>query len=218
MTAADPPPRLSFAATLAFELSLGGLAWLLAWLLGMPLGLDQPAVARPLAEGMAAATPLAAALVVIDRLALPGFAALKQLVRRFVVPLFQGFALWQLLLVSLAAGWGEELLFRGVLQPWLARWTGSLALGVLLASLLFGAVHALSRSYFVLTVVMGGYFGGLAIASASLWSPIAAHAAYDFFALVYLRQSQPPLSGEDPLHHERAGGARRLDAHDQGSS
>jgi membrane protease YdiL (CAAX protease family) len=35
----------------------------------------------------------------------------------------------------------EEFIFRGLLQPWIAQWTSSAALGILISALLFGSVH-----------------------------------------------------------------------------
>ena len=35
----------------------------------------------------------------------------------------------------------EEFIFRGLLQPWIERWTSSAAAGVILSSILFGCVH-----------------------------------------------------------------------------
>jgi len=35
----------------------------------------------------------------------------------------------------------EEFLFRGLLQPWLSKWTSSPVAGLILSSLLFGSVH-----------------------------------------------------------------------------
>lgn len=183
-----PPSRLAppFAIVLAFEAGLGLAAIALAWAVGMPLAMGErePIVAAAL--GLAAALPMIGCLVVVDCLSLAWLDPLKRLVRRWVLPLFREYQWWQLLLVSLAAGWGEELLFRGVLQPWVARFTDSRVAGVMIVALLFGAVHALSRSYLIAATGMGIYFGWLAIACQSLIAPIVTHAIYDFAALVYL--------------------------------
>ena len=44
--------------------------------------------------------------------------------------------------------------------------------------------------YAVLAVLAGVYFGLLLMLTGSLWTPIVAHAAYDFIALVYLLRPQ----------------------------
>lgn len=189
-------PRPSFGQVFLFEASLGLLALVLAPLLNTPLATGEESLA-PLTLGIAAALPLVAGLILADRLSLGPLKPLQRLVRRWVLPLFRDYQVWQLLLVSLAAGIGEELLFRGLLQPWLARLTNSPVAGLAIASLLFGAAHALSKSYFVLASGIGFYFGWLATASHSLLAPIAAHATYDFAALVYLLWTHAELADDN---------------------
>lgn len=84
---------------------------------------------------------------------------------------------------------GEEALFRGWLQPYLiaklGAWTGApdtlgvTALGVLLASVIFGLVHFPSqpelRPWTVFAVLIGVAFGALAAWSGSLAAPVLAH-------------------------------------------
>ena len=94
----------------------------------------------------------------------------------------------QFALIALLAGVGEELLFRGVIQSKLSQWT-SPAAGLILASLLFGAAHALSRLYFLLATVIGLYLGWFAQYFGELVTPIVAHSLYDFLALVYLSKT-----------------------------
>ncbi|MEJ2688634.1 MAG: CPBP family intramembrane metalloprotease [Deltaproteobacteria bacterium] len=76
--------------------------------------------------------------------------------------------------ISVLAGFSEELLFRGFLQP---LW------GIVVASLIFGALHAATFGYFILATLMGFYLGGLLHYSGDLLVPISVHALYDVFAL-----------------------------------
>jgi len=87
-----------------------------------------------------------------------------------------------LALLAALAGAAEEVLFRGVLQVWLAR---SLPAGValLVAAALFGAAHSLTRAYAVLAAVGGVYLGVLFWLQGNLLIPIVAHAVYDLIAL-----------------------------------
>jgi membrane protease YdiL (CAAX protease family) len=64
----------------------------------------------------------------------------------------------------------------------------------------FGVCHWLNRTYAVLATLMGVYFGLLLVWTGNLWTPILAHAVYDFVALVVLgwaenRISEPAKSG-----------------------
>ena len=53
------------------------------------------------------------------------------------------------------------------------------------ASLVFGLAHSISWTYIVLATLIGFYFGWLFWISGNLLVPIATHAFYDFYALVY---------------------------------
>lgn len=106
-----------------------------------------------------------------------------------------GSANWlDLALVSLLAGLGEELLFRGVLQVPIGEWVGGPAgpwVGLIFASALFGMAHAVTRLYAILATLIGLYLGLLWIFSENLLVPITAHAVYDFLALLYLIWKKP---------------------------
>jgi membrane protease YdiL (CAAX protease family) len=79
-----------------------------------------------------------------------------------------------LLATAVAPGFGEELLFRGLLQRGLARRAGAWAIP--LAGLAFAVVHedrVLSPAAFAL----GCYLGGLAWLTGSTWTAIVCHVA-----------------------------------------
>lgn len=110
-----------------------------------------------------------------------------------VCTLFERSTVLDLFLISLGAGISEEALFRGVLQPLLARLTGPL-LAVLLVGLLFGLVHFLSTTYFLFVSALGVGFGYVFLTTGNLLILIVAHFLYDFLALVYgvkLRRLKP---------------------------
>ena len=83
-----------------------------------------------------------------------------------------------IVLLSAAAGIGEELFFRGMLQSYI---------GVIAAAVVFGLLHALTPAYFVLATVIGIYFGLIYESTNNLLIPMVGHAAYDIFALYLLR-------------------------------
>jgi len=88
----------------------------------------------------------------------------------------------KILFVALAAGVGEELLFRGVLQKWLIGHS-SVVLGILVASIVFGLMHAMAFVYFLLTFVIGLLFGYVYHVTDSLMLVMIWHAVYDVFAI-----------------------------------
>ena len=139
--------------------------------------------------GVAATTPMLAAALVIERVRWKPFRNLRSLVTKLVVPVFDNVSVAALAVVSLFAGLGEELLFRGVLldaprQWWDGPFIESLAL--VASSILFGLVHPFSRTYVVLATLIGAYLGLLLIITDSLLPPIIAHALYDFIILTYV--------------------------------
>jgi membrane protease YdiL (CAAX protease family) len=102
-----------------------------------------------------------------------------------------------LALVSISAGVGEELLFRGFLQAAIADWTNPwIALAI--ASLLFGLAHFITPMYAVLATLLGAYLGGLWLACDNLLAPIVTHALYDFLALVYLLRRPRRVRSQTP--------------------
>ena len=125
--------------------------------------------------------------------------------------IFQGWNIFQLAMISLAAGMGEELFFRGFLQPLLIQQTSSISLlggewifidllgnifrsegelyGLLFTSLIFGLMHPLTPLYMIFAVLGGFVFGWSFLFFENLLVPISAHFLYDFVALYVLRRS-----------------------------
>ncbi|BBO31702.1 CPBP family intramembrane glutamic endopeptidase [Lacipirellula parvula] len=180
----------------AFEAGLGVLGILLCWWFEIPLRERLAVSWNAAGRSVVAVIPMAVLLVVAMRSSWRPLAELRRQVAAMVGVCFSGAAVWELALLSLAAGLGEELLFRGALQPLAARWWGP-AIGLVVASLLFGAVHAASVTYFVLATGVGAYLGWLAQASEELVTPIVVHAVYDFAALVWLLRVVRDDAGRD---------------------
>lgn len=109
--------------------------------------------------------------------------------RRFLRILFHNARPGAIVLVSALAGIGEELLFRGVIQAGVADYW-SPTVGIVVASLLFAAAHAISLAYLALAALMGLYLGLLYHWTGNLLVPIIVHALYDWIAIhFYLRRS-----------------------------
>ncbi len=85
-----------------------------------------------------------------------------------------GGLLFNLLMIAVLPAFGEELLFRGVIQEILTRWTRSAHWGIWLSAALFSALH-MQFYGFVPRMLLAGMFGYLLVWSGSLWLPILAH-------------------------------------------
>jgi membrane protease YdiL (CAAX protease family) len=136
--------------------------------------------------GAAAALPLFAGFLAAQRAPLGPLRRLRRFAEEVVRPLLAPCSVIDLLGISVLAGLGEELLFRGVMQGVLARWLNVWpALAV--TSVLFGLMHAVTLSYAVLATLAGLYLGAVwQFADKNLLAAIVAHALYDFLALLWL--------------------------------
>lgn len=168
-----------------------GLGWLLKQppLESISFESDQlPSLGWAVLAGIVATLPLVIGLLLMDRLSLGPFRNIASTVDELLVPLFRNATALDLLAVSIAAGLGEEMLFRGFLQVWVANHTGAefgLYIGLGVASLVFGLCHFVTPMYAMLAGLVGIYLGWLFIVSENLVAPIVCHAAYDFVALLY---------------------------------
>jgi membrane protease YdiL (CAAX protease family) len=164
---------------------------LLACLIGAALGRApwQSIQWRPDAAiaAVIATLPLLLALAWLVQSRWPPLARLTEIVARLVTDVFAGASWLELGVISLLAGIGEELMFRGLVQDLIASAWGPWA-GLLLASLLFGLAHPISVTYAIVAAMMGLYLGCLYVSSGNLLVPIITHALYDFLALVWLNR------------------------------
>lgn len=146
-------------------------------------------------------------IVAIEPLALIGWSAALTALGLLTILVFRQVAIWarlpdspllrQLLptdgrergvfaLLSLAAGTGEELAYRGYAIPLLVPITGTGG-AVVLTSAVFGVVHGYQGPLGVLrTGLMGGILAWGFLASGSLWPAIVAHTAIDLIAGIAL--------------------------------
>ena len=89
-------------------------------------------------------------------------------------------------LLSVAAGTGEELAYRGYVIPVLAPLLGVTGAAIL-STAVFGVVHAYQGPLgIVRTGLMGGVLAWGFLASGSLWPPILAHTLIDLVAGITL--------------------------------
>lgn len=108
------------------------------------------------------------------------------LIRDLFVPILGHATLAEIASLSVLPGLGEELLFRGTIQP---------EIGLIGASLVFGILHSgFSREllpYGAWATVVGAVLGGLYLATGSLWGCIVAHALINAMGALWLRSQAP---------------------------
>jgi membrane protease YdiL (CAAX protease family) len=135
--------------------------------------------------GLVATLPMVALLLWCLRTTWGPMRRLVALVEERLGPHLASASPGAILLLAALAGIGEELLFRGVIQVWLAD-RFPLWLAVAGASLLFGVGHWLSAAYAALAAGIGAYLGVVFLLTGNLLAPIVAHAGYDVVALLVL--------------------------------
>lgn len=154
-----------------FYAVMGALAW--AWrggVRGEPIftapGATEP---WPLAESVALGVALGALVIAMSAVWttwLPTGRALARFLGETIGHIGPG----QGLALAIASGLGEELLFRGALQP---------EVGLVIASVVFGAMHVVPRWPLLLwglyAVAVGLAFGLAFEWTGSLWAPVIAH-------------------------------------------
>lgn len=175
----------------------GGLI-VVAYLLGWWLEIDPLAAfslrADALALGLLGTLLLMIFFGIFYRLPMPEFQKIKRLLIDTLGGVLSSCRWYELAYVAILAGIGEEILFRGVLQPWMEEIWGRFP-ALLVSNLLFGLAHSVTPLYAVLAALTGLYLGWILDAGGerNLLVPIVVHTAYDlaaFFILVAAYRSE----------------------------
>ena len=124
-------------------------------------------------------------IVVSTRVMVARFSWARNL-HRELRPIARGMSLTGIACLALMSALGEELLFRGLLQPWL---------GVVGQAVLFGLAHQIrgpSRWVWVAWATLVGLaLGAMFQLTGSLVGPIVAHAVVNCLNLLYLKTHDP---------------------------
>lgn len=185
----SPAARLTVVA-LATQAGLGavGLAAAAAARVPVRWGLDRPLTGA--VAGLTVAVLLAAANYRWLHAPTGVFTRVRRAVDEMFVPAFASLSPPQVVVVSVAAGVGEELFFRGWLQA---------AVGWVPASVAFGLAHIAGPrmlAFGVWATAMGLVLGGLSMVTGGLLAPMTAHACYDVLAFRYLGAAARRRAGE----------------------
>ncbi len=187
-------PWSTLGSIVGFEMALAVLALILAAWIGIDLTARMVFDVPTLNWAVITTLPLIGVMVTLTQSNWAWVKTLNEPVETYMRPLLKDLPPGGLLLVAVAAGTGEELLFRGVIQQGLSDWAGP-ALGLITASVLFGFAHALNRYYVLVTMVMGVYLGLLYQASQNIVLVMLVHALYDWVVLRLFLLKPPANKG-----------------------
>jgi membrane protease YdiL (CAAX protease family) len=149
------------------------------------------------ALGLAGAAGLA--LLVIGGLAVPWkpVRSFRSLIEGQMFPLLAASTYPDRIGIALMAGFCEELLFRGAIQPGLALTPAGPWGALVITSVLFGALHGLSVAYFLLAFGISMLLGWFYLATDNLLGPMLLHGVYDLIILLALIPYEPVEESED---------------------
>jgi len=95
-----------------------------------------------------------------------------------------GGALINIFVIALLPAFGEEFLFRGLLQRIFTDWTKNKHVAIIICAALFSALH-IQFYGFVPRFLLGLFFGYLLVWSGTLWLPIIAHFINNATAVIF---------------------------------
>jgi membrane protease YdiL (CAAX protease family) len=171
--------------------------WFEASLIIVALILGEIADINPIAQlyfsetavlvGLLGTVPLFMLFLSMQYLPQKSLVIIKDLLMKTLAPSLQQRHWTDLLLLATIAGISEELLFRGVIQPWITVSWG-LTAGLWVSNIIFGLVHAITPMYALLVTLVGVYLSlSMTVGGENnLLIPIIIHSLYDFLAFIAL--------------------------------
>ncbi len=203
-SADTPSPEKLLVSALVFQGGLALLGILAGWLFGFHdrsqslIDIEWESVLRPaLVWGILGTIPMLGYLALAHYCPIGPIKHVRKVVDEKLAPLLKGSTLLQMIFLSLLAGVTEEILFRWCLQGGLTEIIpirSSWIVGLLVASIVFGAMHCINLSYALITTMVGLYLGGLMLWSGTWLAPAIAHALFDFVALFYITRVMPSIN------------------------
>jgi membrane protease YdiL (CAAX protease family) len=181
-----------------FEASLIVVAIVLGWFSGVNPFENIHFSEIAIAYGIIGTAPLFLMYLALEQIQVEPVVKIRKLLLDTLGPGLNRYHWTDLFILAAIAGVSEEIVFRGVIQPWMeASWGITAAL--IGSNIVFGLAHALTPLYAVLAALVGIYLG-LSLdygGERNLLIPVIIHGLYDFLAFIALmrayrtRQSTP---------------------------
>lgn len=173
-----------------FEASLILVAMVLGWFSGVnpfeTLHFSESAIAY----GVMGTAPLLLLFLALEHIQTESVVKIRKLLLDTLGPGLHRYHWADLFILAAIAGISEEMVFRGVIQPWMEISWGMKA-ALIGSNIIFGLAHALTPLYAVLATLVGIYLGlSLDVGGErNLLTPVIIHGLYDFFAFMALMRA-----------------------------
>jgi len=183
-------PEIFFKTACYFEGSLILVAVVLGWIADIDPFEHFHFSENALLYGLFGTLPLFLIFLAMEQMPFPSVQNIRQLLIDTLAPSLYRHHWADLFILAVIAGVSEEVLFRGVIQPWMENSWGMTA-GLIASNILFGLVHAITPLYAVLAASIGIYlglfldYGG----ERNLMTPIVIHSVYDFLAFLVIMKT-----------------------------
>lgn len=183
-------PENFFKKACFFEASLILVAIVLGWFSGINpfenLHFSEIAVSY----GIFGTVPLFLMYLALEHVSAEPVLKIRKLMLDMLGPGLSRYHWTDLFILAAIAGISEEVVFRGVMQPWMESAWGITA-ALIGSNVVFGLVHALTPLYALLAALVGIYFG-LSMdygGERNLLTPVIIHGLYDFLAFMALMRT-----------------------------
>jgi membrane protease YdiL (CAAX protease family) len=176
-----------FKMACAFEAALILVAVFLGWIADINPFADLHFSESAIAYGVIGTIPLFLLFLTMEQMQTESLLKIKNMLFETLGSNLHRYHWTDLLILASIAGLSEELLFRGLIQPWMESSWGMTA-GLVGSNVIFGLAHAVTPLYAVLAALVGIYLG-LSMDYAgdrNLLLPIVIHGLYDFLAFIAL--------------------------------
>jgi len=179
-----------FKKACAFEAALILVAVVLGWIADINPFADLHFSESAVAYGLVGTMPLFLLYLGLEQIQTESVIKIKRMLFETLGSGLHRYHWTDLLILASIAGLSEELLFRGVIQPWIESSWGMTA-GLVGSNIIFGLAHAVTPLYAVLAILVGIYlslsldYGG----DRNLLIPIVIHGFYDFLAFIALMRA-----------------------------
>jgi len=179
-----------FKKACSFEAALILVAVVLGWIADINPFADLHFSESAVAYGLVGTMPLFLLYLSLERIQTESVIKIKHMLFETLGSGLHRYHWTDLLILASIAGLSEELLFRGVIQPWIESSWGMTA-GLVGSNIIFGLAHAVTPLYAALATLVGIYLS-LSLdydGDRNLLIPIVIHGFYDFLAFIALMRA-----------------------------